>query len=529
MRRLCLALLAATTLALAPPAQAQPQPSVLRAVLNLELQVLDPIITTSNVTRAYAYLVYDTLVALDSKGEYRPQMLDRWEVSADRLTWTFHLRDGLEWHDGQPVTAEDCVESLRRWGRRDGLGARLMAASKGLSVVDAKTFRLELAWPFSQVIEAIGKPAAQIPFMMPARFARSTPITQAVPEPIGSGPYSFNRAEWRSGSLAIFRRNPRYVPRAEPADGFAGGKRAHMDQVHFISMPDIATRVAALQAGEADYLELVPGDFIPAFSRNRNIRLVQPPPLGSMIGAISLNHTLPPFNNPQARRAFQLAVNHEEVLASLGLPQQMRYGFCASIFMCGWPLASEAGVPPLRAATIEQARTTLRASGYNNEPVVLLHSMDSTILNPTSLVIADRLRLAGFNVQVASADYSTQAQRRNSLEPIERGGWNVMPVVFTGYDMVNPIANYAVAYNCTNNYPGRYCDPSLTPVMEAFEREADPAKRRELAAQMQQHVHEAGLMGFYGQFYLPAAHRADIEGVLPIGFPVLYNIQRRAR
>ena len=146
--------LAFSLLALA--AQAQPQ-QPLRVVLNLELQVLDPIITTSNVTRAYAYLVYDTLVALDSQGEYRPQMLDRWEVSDDRLTWTFHLRDGLAWHDGNPVTAEDCVASLRRWGARDGLGSRLMAAARGLRVVDAKTFVLELNWPFSQVIEAIGK------------------------------------------------------------------------------------------------------------------------------------------------------------------------------------------------------------------------------------------------------------------------------------------------------------------------------------------------------------------------------------
>lgn len=516
-------------LALAPPGQAQPQQQPLRAVLNLELQVLDPIITTSNVTRAYAYLVYDTLIALDSKGEYRPQMLEGWTVSDDHLTWTFKLREELEWHDGTPVTAEDCVASLRRWGARDGLGGRLMAAAKGLTVVDARTFRLDLNWPFSQVIEAIGKPAAQIPFMMPARLAANTPITQAVPETIGSGPYRFNRAEWRQGDRAIFRRNERYRPRAEEPDGFAGGKRAYMDQVHFISLPDIATRVAALQAGEADYLELVPGDYIPAFRRDRNLRLVPAQPLGQMLGAVGINHTLPPFNNPQARRALQLALDQREILPGMGLPQGMHQDFCLSIFMCGWPYESSAGVAPLRHATIQQARDTLKASGYANEPVVLLMSVDSTILNPASQLVADRLKQAGFNVQIAAADYSTQAQRRLSREPIERGGWNVMPVVFTGYDTVNPLAHYAVAYNCGNNYPGWYCDPSLTPLIQAFEREPDIAKRRQIAAEMQQHVHDNGLMAFYGQFFLPAAHRAEIEGVLPIGFPVLYNIQRRAR
>src|SRR5690349_11551191 len=240
--RLRPALLCATALlGLAAPAMAQPQ-QPLRVILNLELQVLDPIITTSNVTRAFSYLVFDTLVAMDSQGRYRPQMLEGWEVSEDRLTWTFRLREGLEWHDGAPVTAEDCVASLRRWGARDGLGSRLMAAAKGLRVIDDRSFVLELNWPFSQVIEAIGKPAAQIPFMMPARLAANTPVTQPVAEPIGSGPYRFNRAEWRSGNRAVFRRNERYRPREEPADGFAGGKRAYIDQVHFISLPDPATR-----------------------------------------------------------------------------------------------------------------------------------------------------------------------------------------------------------------------------------------------------------------------------------------------
>lgn len=507
-------------------AQAQDQ-RPLRVVLNLELQVLDPIITTSNVTRAYSYLVYDTLIALDSHGEYRPQMLEGWTKSADNLTWTFTLREGLEWHDGAPVTAEDCVASLRRWGARDGLGSRLMAATKALTVVDAKTFTLELTWPFSQVIEAIGKPAAQIPFMMPARLASTTPITQAVPETIGSGPYRFNRAEWRSGDRAIFRRNERYRPRAEEPDGFAGGKRAYLDQVHFISMPDIATRVAALQTGEADYLELVPGDYVAAFRRDRNIRLVPAQPLGQMLGAVGINHTLPPFNNPQARRALQLALDQCEMLPGMGFPPDMHQAFCLSIFMCGWPYESDAGVAPLRNQPIQAARDALKASGYAGEPVVLLMSADSTILNPASLLVADRMRQAGFNVQIASADYSTQAQRRLSREPIERGGWNVMPVVFTGYDTVNPLAHYSVAYNCGNNYPGWYCDPSLTPLIAAFEREPDIARRRQIAAEMQRHVHDNGLMAFYGQFYLPAAHRADLEGVLPIGFPVLYNIRRR--
>jgi hypothetical protein len=109
------------------PAQAE---KVVRAVLNTELAVLDPIATTINATRVFAYLVFDQLVAIDSKGKYHPQMLESWRISDDKLTYTFILRDGLLWSDGTPVTATDCVASMKRWGKRDGFAKSLMAMTK---------------------------------------------------------------------------------------------------------------------------------------------------------------------------------------------------------------------------------------------------------------------------------------------------------------------------------------------------------------------------------------------------------------
>jgi peptide/nickel transport system substrate-binding protein len=426
------------------------------------------------------------------------------------------------------VTAEDCVASLKRWGARDGLGSRLMAASRGLRVVDQQSFVLELAQPFSQVIEAIGKPAAQIPFMMPARLA-ATEITRPVPDTIGSGPYTFRRDEWRTGDRAVFRRNARYRPREEPADGLSGGKTSYFERVDFLSLPDPSTRVAALQAGEVDYLEYVPTDFIARLQRDRNIRLVNPRPIAQLMGAMAINHIHPPFNNPEIRRALQQALDQGEILAGLGLPRDMAMPWCQSIFMCGGPYASEAGAEQLRQPSLDRAREMLRHSGYNNEPVVLLHSTDSVTLNPMALVIIDRLKRAGFNMDVLASDYSSQAQRRLSREPPGRGGWSLMPVVFTGFDILNPLAHYAVAYNCGNNYPGWYCDPGMTPLIEQFGREPDAARRRELAGEMQRHVHESVLMVFTGQFSVPVAHRADIAGVLPVGFPIFWNMRRTAR
>ena len=210
---------------------------VLKVSLQTELQVLDPIITTINATRVFAYLVFDQLVAIDSEGHYKPQMLAGWDVSPDRLTYTFHLRDGLKFSDGAPVTSEDCIASIERWAKREGFGAQLMDAADHFQVVDPKTFELKLKRPFAFVIEALGKPGHQIPVMMPARLARLDANT-AVPEIVGSGPFIFLKDEWRPGAKAVFARNPNYVPRSEPPDGLAGGKVVNFDRIELLSIPD---------------------------------------------------------------------------------------------------------------------------------------------------------------------------------------------------------------------------------------------------------------------------------------------------
>src|SRR5882672_2968451 len=106
--------------------------SVLRVVPLNELKVLDPIWSTGYSSRDHGYMIYDTLFALDDQGVPRPQMVDRWSVSDDKLTWSFTLREGLKWHDGQSVTAEDCVASIRRWAARDFLGQQLIGSTAGL-------------------------------------------------------------------------------------------------------------------------------------------------------------------------------------------------------------------------------------------------------------------------------------------------------------------------------------------------------------------------------------------------------------
>src|SRR5207248_9264506 len=192
MMRLILALALAVMAGAPVTAHAQ---STLRVVMHSDLKLIDPIWTTAYIVRNHGYMIYDTLFAMDAKGEIKPQMVDKSEVSKDQLTYTLHLRDALIWHDGKPVTAEDCVASIKRWAAKDSMGQKMMGFVKDIQVVNPKTFKITLNEPTGLVLGALGKPSSNVPFMMPKRVAETDPNTQ-ISDFTGSGPFVFKKDEW---------------------------------------------------------------------------------------------------------------------------------------------------------------------------------------------------------------------------------------------------------------------------------------------------------------------------------------------
>jgi peptide/nickel transport system substrate-binding protein len=271
-----------------PVVHAQKRGSTIRIIPIADLKVLDPIWTTAYVTRDHAYLVYDTLFASDASLQIKPQMVDKYSVSRDQMKWSFTLRDGLKFHDGQPVTAEDCVVSLQRWGQKDSLGKLLLAATGKLAASDKKTFTLDLKEPFGAVLDALGKPSSNVPFIMPARLA-ATDANEQIKEVIGSGPYKFVKAEWQPGNQVVYERFADYVPRNEAPSGAAGGKRANVDRVIARYIPDAATASAALEAGEVDWWDNPPVDFSTRLEKNPNITVFVKNP-GGIQGWVRPNH-----------------------------------------------------------------------------------------------------------------------------------------------------------------------------------------------------------------------------------------------
>src|SRR6516164_205730 len=266
-------LIASSMLALAAISapQALAAGKTITAVMHSDLRIIDPGFTTAYITRDHGYMVYDTLLATDSNFKVQPQMAD-WKVSDDKLTYTFTLRDGLKWHDGTPVTAEDCVASLKRWAAVDGMGQKLMDFTASIEATDAKTITLKLKEPYGLVLDSIGKPSSRVAFMMPKRLAETPPDKQ-IPEQIGSGPFKFVQTEFQPGVKAVYVKNTDYVPRKEPPNWTSGGKVVKVDRVEWITMPDAQTAVNALQSGDIDFVENLPYDLLPIVEANKEITI----------------------------------------------------------------------------------------------------------------------------------------------------------------------------------------------------------------------------------------------------------------
>ena len=175
LRRMRAAIAAAALFACLTPSTgpAEAQQKTLRFIPQADLRSIDPIWTTAYVTRNFGYLVFDTLFALDKDFKPQPQMVDRWTVSEDKLSYSFTLRDGPKWHDGQPVRAADCVASIERWAKRDQFGQKLLEAVASMTDTDDKNFTIALKTPFPLLLNALGKLSSNVPFMMPERLAKT--------------------------------------------------------------------------------------------------------------------------------------------------------------------------------------------------------------------------------------------------------------------------------------------------------------------------------------------------------------------
>ncbi|MEL6298452.1 MAG: ABC transporter substrate-binding protein [Pseudomonadota bacterium] len=499
--------------------------STLKAVLHGDLKVFDPIWTTANMTGNHALLIYDTLFGKDGAGKVQPQMVDTYNVSDDKKTYTFVLRDGLKFHDGQAVTAADCVASIRRWSARDAAGQHLFQRVSDTGVKDDKTFTIVLSEPYGLVLDALGKLSTNLPVMMRKSDAETDPNTQ-VTNKIGSGPFRFNEDETRAGQRYVYDKNADYVPRSGEATGFAGGKIAHLDRVIIENLADQQTALAALSNGEIDFYETPPLDLIGQLDGDNNITLEVLNKSGN-VGMCRLNHLHPPFDNVDARQAMLHLINQKDILrAAFGNEKYFRE--CPSLFGCAGLMQNEENIGWFKGGQdLKKAAELFKKAGYDGRPVYVLQATNIGFMNNAALLIAQWLREAGVNARLEASDWGAVVTRRAVKKPPSEGGWNIFITWGDGEGFDNPVSFLAHTANGEKGWFGWPSSEAHEKMKDEWAASPSVEERQAIAKRMQQNAWDYVPMAVLGQWAPPTARRANVSGFVPVPAHVpFWNVKK---
>lgn len=508
-------------MALASPAIGG-QTSTIIHVPQGNLVTLDAVFTTAQVTRNAAAMVFETLFGRDEKLDPKPQMLDGVLVEDNGLRWTMHLRDGLLFHDGTPVLARDCVASLRRWMKRDGIGQTVADRLDELTTKDDKTLVWRMRKPFAALPNALAK-TQNTPSIMPERLAATDPFKQ-IPEAIGSGPFRYVPDEYVSGHRAVFSKFEKYNPRPEPASFAAGGYRVLVDRVEWQIIPDPATAANALVTGSVDWLDSPLPDLLPMLKAKSGV-IVAPVDIYGTFGGLRPNFLQGPTTNPDVRRAMLAAIDQVDVMTAVMGGDPSLFRAPTGFFIPGAPSATDAGMNRNRLSK-DDIKAMLKQSGYAGERIVYMHPTDQIYYDAMSSVAVAAFREIGLNIDEQATDWGTVVERRASKEPLDKGGWSLFPYGSPAADYQDPIFATNLRGNGKGAWFGWPEDAKAEDLRNRWMDTADPAERHRLDAEIQLNAFDSVPFIPLGQYLPPAAYRKNLTGILKGAVPVFWNVTK---
>jgi peptide/nickel transport system substrate-binding protein len=496
----------------------------LRLVPHADLSNFDPVWNPAYIASNAGLLVWDMLYGIDSTLTPRRQMVETEEVSADGLTWTFRLRPGLRFHDGEPVLAKDAVASINRWAARDQMGQMIKAIENELVAIDDRTFHWALKKPYPKMLLALGKLNAPCCFVMPARIAATNPFRQ-ISDYVGSGPMRFVRNEWVPGAKAVFEKFAGYVPRQEPPSWLAGGKNVAIDRIEWVTIPDPATAAAALQNGEVDWLELVLPDLLPVLRKNRNLVMAINDPLG-VVGVLGMNHLYPPFNDVRARRAILMALSQEDYMRALVGDDDTSSKPMPGYFAPGTLLYTQEGGDILKGPRkVEAAKRLLAESGYAGEPVTLMAAQDLVHMKIWGDMTVDLLKRLDVKVDFAAVDWGTLIARRAQKSPPRQGGWQMYISAHYGVEDSDPTSRLLRA-NGNEQLNGWANNPQIEAEIAAWYNAASLDEEKTIVRRLNRLAVDHVLYAPLGVYLRHHAWRGSVSGIVQAPLPLFWGVSR---
>ncbi|WP_158741965.1 ABC transporter substrate-binding protein [Acidisphaera sp. L21] len=523
MRRRTLLATGAAVLA-APHIGRAADAKTLKFIPESDATIVDPIWTTATVTRNHGYLVFDTLYGQNDAFAMEPQMVEGHTVENDGKLWRLTLREGLRFHDGEPVRAQDVVPSIKRFAARDAFGRALMDTTDEMRAASDRVIEFRLKKPFPLLPNALGKSGTIMPAIMPERLAITDPNKQ-VTEMVGSGPFTYAADEHVSGSRVVYKKFAGYVPRPDGVGSFtAGPKVVHIDRVEWQVVPDPSTALSALMQGEVDWWQEITPDQLPLLRRGKTMQSRQLDP-GGGIGVLRFNALYPPFDNPAIRRALLGAINQADFMTAIAGDDHNLWKDRVGVFSPGTPMASQAGIEVLtKARDLDRVRKEIIDAGYKGETVVVLTPADYPGINPLGIVAADVMTRVGLKVDVQSVDWGTVVQRRSSRKPIDQGGWSAFVTFLNGTNNFDPAGQLGIRGNGDQAWFGWPKAPKLEEARDAWFAAPDLAGQKAACERLQLQFWQDATYLPLGAFYATTAYRRDVTGMRS-GFPQFYDIK----
>ncbi|MSU89224.1 ABC transporter substrate-binding protein [Rhodobacteraceae bacterium 2CG4] len=362
---------------------------------------LDSQMGTATLASTISQHMFETLYAFDASNAPQPYLVTGEEISEDGKTITLNLREGVLFHDGDTMTAEDVAASLTRWAEYGSRGKLL-----GLESAEA-TGELEVTLTLSAVNGAWKSILAFVnggPVIYPAEI-----VSEAGGEPIaaenyiGTGPYKFG--ELRPNRHVELVRFDDFTPNEAESDGAAGKRVANFEALRFIPVPDVGTRVSGVQAGDYDYAEYISGDLYGMVRDDDSIQVkISAAPI---FGLMFMNSEEGPLaENIKLRQAIMAALDNEQALqVSVGEPEL--YEATGAFFAEGNIWHTKAGTEAYSQGDPAKAKTLAEEAGYDGTPIKLLVSTNYKAHFDDASVFTRQLADAGINVQMVVVDWAT--------------------------------------------------------------------------------------------------------------------------
>jgi len=432
---------------------------------------LDPHVSSSAVELEVIHNVFEGLVALDNQNATKPMLAAKATVSADLKTYTFELRRGVKFHNGDELTSADVKASMERY-------QQVSPNSKNLSDVeryetpDPYTFVMQLKNANVVLLDVLKSPI--FPFMILPASQKDKPARGI--DIIGTGPFSLG--EWVKDSHVVIKRFDGYVPDTASSgrDGYAGRKTVYIDAARYRFMPEATTRIAALQTGEVQLASTIPIELRQRIEERKDLAIREVFPVGGTYIIVNSQYGL--TANVLIRQAIDAAIDVTEITDATGGINKPNPWM--SFPDTPYYLGSAAPTPWYDIKDPAKAKELLKQAGYRNEKIIIETNSNYQWMRTTMLVVAEQLKRAGMNVDVKVVDWTTNASHMQQ----GTGEWNLSTTLFGPDHILGPQQWRPMIYS----FPSIKGNDALDAAYAEFLAEPSLEKRRASWLKIQQQV-----------------------------------------